>query len=95
MLAWGPDVSVIDWPTFESGTRYAVHAHSYLNERMEVRVLVSSVRAEEAAAAVDPKGLDGGDEELKIYGNACEEKSKCSAMASGREHCEYGQCQSG
>ena len=61
---------------------------------MKVRGLEFSVRAEETAATVDPKGLGGGDQELKIYGNACEEKSKRSAMASGREHCEYGQCQS-
>ena len=61
---------------------------------MKVRGLESSVRAEEAAAAVDPKGLGGADQEQKTYGNACEEKTERSAMASGREHCEYGQCQS-
>ena len=94
MLAWGPNVSVIDWSTVEPGIVFAVYARSYVNERMEVRVREPSVRAEDAAAAVDPKGLDWGDQELKIYGNACEEKSECSARASGREHCEYGQCQS-
>ena len=93
MLAWGPDISVIDWPTVESGSRNAVCALSYLNERLEVSVPESSIRTEDTPAAVDPKGLNGDDEELKIYGNACEDKGKCSAMASGREHCEYGQCQ--
>ena len=91
MLAWGPDISVIDWPTVESGSRNAVCALSYLNERIEVRVLELKIRAEETPAAVDPKGLDGNNEELKIYGNACEDKDKCSATASGREHGEYGQ----
>ena len=93
MLAWAPNISVIDWPTVESGCRRAECALSYLNERIEVRVPVSGIRAEETPAAVDPSGLNGDDEELKTDGNACEDKSKCSAMASGREHGEYGRCQ--
>lgn len=93
MLVWSPDISVIDWSTVESGSRNAGCALSYLNERIEVRVPESSIRAEETPAAVDPNGLDGDDEELKTYGNACEDKSKRSALASGREHCEYGRCQ--
>lgn len=93
MLAWGPDISVIDWPTVESRSRNATCALGYPDERIEVWVLESSIRAKETPVAVDPKGLDGDDEKLKIDGNACEDKSKCPAMASGREHCEYGECQ--